>query len=88
MRKSNMILCTRQGVNSTNKRKLVSSNFVFAALPVNREEKTNVVTGKSGNGVRYGIEKCEIQWCSLARQLSRKEYFLILLQHNSKSFIF
>lgn len=44
MRKSNMSLCTRQGVNSTNKRKLVSSNFVFAALPVNREEKTNVVT--------------------------------------------
>lgn len=44
MCKSDMSPCTGQGVNSTNKRKLVSSNCVFAALPVNREEKTTLLT--------------------------------------------
>lgn len=42
MRKSNMSPCTGQGVNSTNKRKLVSLNGVFAASPVNRVEKTTL----------------------------------------------
>lgn len=47
MHMSTMSPCTGQGVNSTNKRKLVSFNCVLAALPVNRTKKTTFVTQES-----------------------------------------